>query len=58
MARYRYQMYCDGLPSIMHRSNDLDELIRRVQQLEPLFRGMYDIRDFQGTVVWKGDKND
>ena len=53
MARYRYQMYRDGFPLLMHRSNDKEDLIRRVKQLEPLFGGVYDIRDFQGIVVWR-----
>lgn len=47
-----YQIYQNGYALPMHRSKDLDELIRRVERLSPITGQKYEIRNKYG-IVWR-----
>ncbi len=53
-GKHRYMLYSGGVGCLMHRSNDLNELIETAKMLANLFKRYdYEIRDYKKDVVWK-----
>lgn len=55
MSKLRYQIHTKYGALLMHRSNDLDDLIARATQLAAIFGDTYQIKDM-GRVVWNSEE--
>jgi geranylgeranyl pyrophosphate synthase len=51
-----YRLYCGELAT-MHAGNDLQELIKRAEQLGKIFGDRYQVKDTYGNVVWEGNND-
>lgn len=51
-----YRVYRGDLAT-MHAGNDLQELIKRAEQLGKIFGDRHQIKDTYGNVVWEGNND-